>query len=235
MESAEVLAAATSIPADAFGVPERGRIAEGHLADLVLVRGDAEADVARTTDIVTIWKDGYPISRAASQAVAEAAAAPEAERVLVDFEGGIDSGFGSGWQPTTDGMTGGSSTASLNVEDGALAVSGETVAGALFPWAGALWFTGPQPMEAVDFEGRETLTFRTRGDGREYTVMHFGASPVGTLPATVPFTAGPEWSVVEIPLDRFETDDPTVISGLAFVAQTPLGSFAFELDDVEIR
>ena len=235
MESAEVLAAATSLAAGAFGIPERGRIAEGHIADFVLVRGDAEADVTRTADIVTIWKDGYPVARAAARAVAAAAAAPAAERVLVDFEGGIDSGFGSGWQATTDGMAGGSSTASLDVEDGALVVHGETVAGALFPWAGALWFPGSQPMEAVDFAGREMLTFRTRGDGRDYTVMLFGAVPVGTLPATVPFVAGPEWSVVEIPLNRFDADDPTVISGLAFVAQTPLGSFAFELDDVEIR
>ena len=234
MESAEVLAAATSLAADAFGVPERGRIAEGHVADLVLVRGDVEADLSRTIDIVTVWKDGYPVARAAGPATPPPPAAV-AERVLVDFEDGIDSGFGSGWQATTDGMAGGSSTASLDVEDGSLVVRGETVAGTPFPWAGALWFPGSQPMEAVDFAGRDTLVFRTRGDGRQYTVMLFGESPVGTLPATVPFVAGPEWSVVEIPLDSFPTSNPTVISGLAFVAQTPLGSFAFELDDVEIR
>ncbi len=62
MGSVEALAAATSVAEDAFGVAERGRIAEGHLADLVLVRGDLEEDVSRSHDIVAIWKDRYPES-----------------------------------------------------------------------------------------------------------------------------------------------------------------------------
>ena len=68
MGSAEALAAATSVAADAFGVAERGRIAEGHLADLVLVRGDLEEDVSRSHDIVGIWKDGYLVDRAVGSA-----------------------------------------------------------------------------------------------------------------------------------------------------------------------
>ena len=68
MGSAEALAAATSVAADAFGVADRGRIAEGHLADLVLVRGDLEEDVSRSHDIVAIWKDGiWRSARAASR------------------------------------------------------------------------------------------------------------------------------------------------------------------------
>ena len=238
--SAEVLASATSGAADAFGIPERGRIAEGYVADLVLVRGDiesdAEGDVSRTTDIVTIWKDGYPVVReaAATTFSPEIAPAPEGA-VLVDFEDGIDSGFGFGWQVTTDAMNGGASTAELAVEDGALVVSGETKVGFAFPWAGAIWFPGPQPMQAVDFSGRRVLRFRTRGDGRSYTVMLFGAGAAATVPPMVPFVAGPEWAVVEIPLDSFATADPSIIAGLAFVAQAPLGEFAFQLDDVEIR
>lgn len=114
-------------------------------------------------------------------------------------------------------------------------VRGETKAGFPFPWAGAIWFTGDQPMQAVDFSGCSVLRFRTRGDGRTYTAMLFGAGAAATVPPTVPFVAGPEWAVVEIPLESFATADPSIIAGLAFVAQTPLGAFAFELDDVEIR
>ena len=231
-----MLAAATSVAADAFAVPERGRIAEGYIADLLLVRGDVEEDVTRTADIATIWKDGYPVVRetAATAASPEIAPAPEGP-VVVDFEGGIDSGFGSGWQVTTDAMNGGASTADLAVEGGALVVRGETKTGFAFPWAGAIWFPGPQPMQAVDFSGRSVLRFRTRGDGRNYTVMLFGEGAAATVPPTVPFVAGPEWAVVEIPLESFATADPAIIAGLAFVAQAPLGSFTFELDDVEIR
>ena len=73
--SAEALAAATSVAADAFGVADRGRIAEGHLADLVLVRGDLEEDLSRSHDIVAIWKDGYLVERAGGSA----GAGPQAE------------------------------------------------------------------------------------------------------------------------------------------------------------
>lgn len=236
LESHEVFAAATSVAADAFAVPERGRIADGYIADLLLVRGDLESDVSRSADIVTIWKDGYPVIRetAGTALSPEIAPAPEGP-VVVDFEDGLDSGFGFGWQVTTDAMNGGASTADLAVEDGALIVRGETRTGFAFPWAGAIWFLGPQPMQAVDFSGRGVLRFRTRGDGRTYTAMLFGAGAAATVPPTVPFVAGPEWAVVEIPLESFATADPSIIAGLAFVAQTPLGAFAFELDDVEIR
>ena len=236
LESHEVLAAATSVAADAFAVPERGRIAEGYIADLLLVQGDLEEDVTRTVDIVTIWKDGYPVVRETAATALSPAVAPVPEGpVVVDFEDGLDSGFGFGWQVTTDAMNGGASTADLAVEDGALVVRGETRAGFAFPWGGAIWFLGPQPMQALDFAGRSVLRFRTRGDGRTYTVMLFGAGAAATVPPTVPFVAGPEWAVVEIPLESFATADPSIIAGLAFVAQTPLGAFAFELDDVEIR
>ncbi len=238
LRSAEVLASATSGAAEAFGIPGRGRIAEGYVADLVLVRGDIdiEGDVSRTTDIVTIWKDGYPVGREAAATTFSPDIAPAPEgAVLVDFEDGIDSGFGFGWQVTTDAMNGGASTAELAVEEGALVVSGETRVGFAFPWAGAIWFPGPQPMQAVDFSGRSVLRFRTRGDGRSYTVMLFGAGAAATVPPMVPFVAGPEWAVVEIPLESFASADPSIIAGLAFVAQAPPGEFTFELDDVEIR
>ncbi|WP_420637056.1 CIA30 family protein [Candidatus Palauibacter sp.] len=236
LESADVLAAATSAAAEAFGIPERGRIAEDYVADLLLVRGDLESDMSRTINIVTIWKDGYPVVREAAAMTfpPEIAPAPEGA-VVVDFEDGIDSGFGFGWQVTTDAMNGGASTADLAVEEGALVVRGETRKGFAFPWAGAIWFPGPQPMQAVDFSGRSVLRFRTRGDGRSYTVMLFGAGTAATVPPMVPFVAGPEWTVVEIPLESFAVADPSIIAGLAFGAQAPLGSFAFELDDVEIR
>ncbi|WP_428276489.1 CIA30 family protein [Candidatus Palauibacter sp.] len=236
LASDAALAAATSGAAEAFRVPERGRVAEGYVADLVLVRGDVGDDLSRTTDIVTIWKDGYAVAResAAAGSAPEIAPAPDGP-IVVDFEDGIDAGFGSGWQVTTDAMNSGTSTAELAVEAGALVVRGETKAGSPFPWAGAIWFLGAQPMQAVDFSGRSVLRFRARGDGRGYTVMLFGADIAATAPPAVPFLAGAEWTVVEIPLESFSTADPTIIAGLAFVAQAPLGAFTFELDDVEIR
>ena len=60
----EALRAATSAPARAFGLEDRGRIAIGKRADLLLVRGDPASDILTTRDIVTIWKLGRPFDRA---------------------------------------------------------------------------------------------------------------------------------------------------------------------------
>ena len=55
---AEALTAATFAPARAFGFLDRGRIAEGLRADLVLVNGDPTADITATRDIAGVWKLG---------------------------------------------------------------------------------------------------------------------------------------------------------------------------------
>ena len=54
----EALASATSEPARAFGFHDRGRIAEGRRADLLLVDGDPTVDIRATRDIVGVWKLG---------------------------------------------------------------------------------------------------------------------------------------------------------------------------------
>ena len=59
----EALRAATAAAVDAFDLGDRGRIAAGLKADLVLVRGDATADVLATRDIAAIWKDGRRFER----------------------------------------------------------------------------------------------------------------------------------------------------------------------------
>ena len=47
----EALVAATSAPADAYGFPDRGRIAPGLRADLVLVDGDPTVSIKATRAI----------------------------------------------------------------------------------------------------------------------------------------------------------------------------------------
>ena len=57
------LTAATSAPARAFRLTDRGRIAPGLRADLVLVDGDPTHDVAAARRIVTVWKRGVAVER----------------------------------------------------------------------------------------------------------------------------------------------------------------------------
>ncbi|GJG85968.1 hypothetical protein tb265_11490 [Gemmatimonadetes bacterium T265] len=54
----EALASATSTPARVFGLHDRGRIAVGLRADLLLVDGDPSADVRATRAVAGVWKLG---------------------------------------------------------------------------------------------------------------------------------------------------------------------------------
>jgi hypothetical protein len=54
----EALRAATSAPATTFGLGDRGRIAPGARADLLLVAGDPSADIAATRAIVRVYRNG---------------------------------------------------------------------------------------------------------------------------------------------------------------------------------
>src|SRR6185436_16612321 len=64
----EALRAATSAPADAFRLPDRGRITVGRRADLLLVDGDPTTDVRATRAIARVWKLGVPCDREAFRA-----------------------------------------------------------------------------------------------------------------------------------------------------------------------
>src|SRR5262249_19774483 len=60
---AEALASATSIPARQFRLGDRGRIAPGLRADLLLVKGDPTSDIKATRNIVGVWKQGIKLDR----------------------------------------------------------------------------------------------------------------------------------------------------------------------------
>jgi imidazolonepropionase-like amidohydrolase len=59
----EALKAATSTPARLFGLLDRGRIAPGLRADLVLIEGDPDRDITATRAIVQVWRNGVGVAR----------------------------------------------------------------------------------------------------------------------------------------------------------------------------
>jgi imidazolonepropionase-like amidohydrolase len=67
----EALASATSEPARFFGFRDRGRIAKGLRADLVLVAGDPSVDITATRNIVGVWKLGVRYARHIASATSE--------------------------------------------------------------------------------------------------------------------------------------------------------------------
>ncbi len=242
---AEALAAATSVPAQRFSLSDRGRIANGLRADLLLVQGDPTRDITATRAIDTVWKNGYVIDRefvASAQPMTKAATAP-VETLVSDFDGDkIDARFGSGWSATTDQMAGGASVVVHRLvgdgaagSRGALEISGETKTGFAFPWSGVMFFPAQQPMQPVDFSARKELVLQVRGDGRSYQVMLFSGPSIQGMPSMQGFVAGKDWAEVRLPLSTFNGADLALLRGIAFTAGQPLGTFSFQIDQVEIR
>ncbi|NED92511.1 amidohydrolase family protein, partial [Streptomyces sp. SID11233] len=51
------------VPADRFRLADRGRIAPGRQADLVLVDGDPASDIDATLSLRAIWRRGTLLDR----------------------------------------------------------------------------------------------------------------------------------------------------------------------------
>lgn len=242
----EALTAATELPATKFGLGDRGRIAPGMRADLLLVEGDPTTDITATRAIVDIWKNGALVDRSlnAEERKAKApAAVSTADPSISDFEGGeIAVRSGQNWIITSDQLAGGKSTATqhwiaggADGSKGAMQVSGNVTADFPFAWAGTLYMPGAQPFEPVDFSTRKTLVFKVRGDARALSAMIFSGPPTNRMPSIAPFDATSQWTEVRIPLSRFPGADFTHLRGLAFTAGLPAGPFTFEIDDVRIE
>jgi imidazolonepropionase-like amidohydrolase len=236
------LRAATSVPARVYSLRDRGRIAPGLRADLVLVGGDPSRDITATRDIAAVWKRGVRLERVKAPAPTAAVAVSTTTGLVSDFETAeVRAAFGSGWHTSTDSMMGGASTATMaivqggaNNTRGALEVSGTLAAGAPFPWAGAMFFPAATPMAPVDVSRFKEIVFWARGDGGTHQVMVFAAR-LGNIPATRPFTPGPEWREFALPFASFSGIDGSDLRGVLFSAGSKPGPFRFTIDDVRFR
>jgi imidazolonepropionase-like amidohydrolase len=245
------LTAATAAPARAFGLKDRGRIAEGLRADLVLVQGDPTADITATRDIQRIWKGGREVLRpkavkAITPAIpaAQAPAVPDSG-VISDFEDGtLKVSFGSPWTDSTDQLAGGKSTVTKEVVAGgsdgnggggkSLAISGEVRQGFAYPWAGVMFFPGAQPMKPADLSRFGGVSFAAKGEaGATYQFMAFAAH-LGRLPAQKTFTAGPDWKRVTVSFADLGLDGSDTLG--FFIGGGPaLGPFRVQIDDVRLE
>ncbi|WAS96465.1 amidohydrolase family protein [Nannocystis punicea] len=247
------LAAATSVPADRFKLSDRGRVAAGKRADLLLVRGDPTTDITATRAIESVWKAGHRLDRDGyRRALAEEYAALEAQRAappppgseagkIAAFEAGkIAAEFGAGWEPATDALIGGTSTVELGLakkgarkSKGALRLAGDVAASERAKWAGAMFFPGAAPMQPANLGKFSKLVFAARGDGTTaLTVMAFAAQ-LGIMPVRKEIAVGREWAEYTVAFAELGLE-PYDLLGLFFGA-TRTGPFALELDDVRLE
>jgi imidazolonepropionase-like amidohydrolase len=236
------LAAATSVPARVFALNDRGRIAKGMRADLVLVSGNPAEDITATRDIVQIWKGGVRADRPVAGTAPAVADAATTTGIVSTFDKGEPSvEFGTGWQISTDSMMGGKSEAAMTVvangannTAGALEVSGTVAAGAMYPWAGAMFFPDKTPMTPVNLSRFKEIVFWARGDGGQHQLMVF-ASRLGDIPVGYTFRPGKEWKEFVVPFSQFSGIDGSDIKGILFSAGAKPGPFRFAIDEVRFR
>lgn len=254
MTPVQALAAATSAPAAVFHLADRGEIAPGKRADLLLVEGDPTRDITATRNIVAVWKAGVQGDRGAYRAEitkqkeqAEKTASATLETVsgegaISDFESGKpDASFGFGWSVSTDSIAGGKSTGTMKVvADGAngskqsLDVSGEIDGSLSYAWAGVMFSPGSQPFVPVNLSSKKSLTFWAKGDGQTYRAMLFTESG-GRIPAQQTFTVGSHWKQFTFPLSAFNGTDGHDVTAILLVGGPQPGKFDFQVDEIRLQ
>ncbi|TXH33736.1 MAG: amidohydrolase [Burkholderiaceae bacterium] len=254
----QVLASATSVPARVFGLRDRGRVATGMKADLVLVRGDLREDISATRHIVSVWKDGQSRDAARADRIGQVAQAKAAaarmkqslgEQMVrfrqVDGQVSAESPQGS-WGLTSDQMMKGHSQVSWHVPEapgaaagatdpiqgGDLEVSGELKPGAPMTWAGLAHYPAPSPFQPRDLSPAKGLrvTLRTHGD----TVMAQFFSRLGSFtPEMQPLKTGEEWQTFDLPFSSLPGFSPSEATALLFVVSGKPRTFRFEIRAIE--
>ena len=243
----QALAAATGNPARAFRIADRGRIAKGLRADLLLVNGDPTQDITATRDIAGIWKSGFAVDRSKyAKSIADARA--NADRapsgidadVLSNFESGATAAFGTGWEATADNIAGGKSSGQVSIIDGgasgtakSLSITGTIDPAIPFAWYGAMWSPTPVPMQPANLSSKKELRFFAKGDGKTYRAMLFSQNK-GMMPLMQTFVAGPEWAEVTIPWSAFGTDGKDVMA-IIFAGGPQAGTFTLQVDEVRLK
>ena len=255
LTQAQALTAATAAPAKAFRLADRGRIARGLKADLLLVDGDPTADIGAVHAIAEVWKDGVSANplraarraelAAAGPAKANPAVALPADGRIATFSAGpggvafIKAPFGLGWNPSTDIIAGGKSTVALTVAgaapngQSALVMTGAINPPFFAPWAGVAFNPAAQPFQPVDLSAANAIRFWVRGEGKSFTVMGFSTA-TGQAPATTPLPVTAEWREVTVKFADLPKFDASAATLLVIAANQVPGPFRLEVADVRL-
>ncbi len=233
ISEADVLAAATSIPAELFELEGRGALRQGSRADFVLIDGNPYENITFSQNISSVFKNGKIVERKVKKEKAGSALGPT---IISDFEEGMNTSELFIWSTTTDEMAGGASTASLSEsveEDGnkTLQVDMQSNAGFPYPWAGASVFAKEGP---VDLSGINSLVFEVKGTQGQYRTMAFSGNTRG-VPPTLTFDATEEWSTIRLGLTEFEGLELNNVNGFAIVSGDGIGKTQLYIDNIRLE
>lgn len=247
---AQALTAATSAPAKAYRLTDRGRIAKGMKADLLLIEGDATKDILQTRNLVEVWKNGMPTTklREARRATVQAELAgastpitlPADGRILAlsSVDGKLQMGAPFGlWSEATDAIMGGKSSVKLELGgtapngQPALKMTGEVQAGAFGQWSGVS-FMPAQSFAPINLSNANMLKFWARGEGPGFAIFGFSKAG-GQMPSVAPITVTGEWKEIAVPFTALPKFDAKGTNMLAIEAMVP-GRYRLEIADVRL-
>lgn len=233
LTESEALAAATTGPAHHFALPDRGRIAVGARADLLLVEGNPLEDIDQTLAIAAIYKNGHRVARIPGEG---ARAVAIATALLGDFDTALAAPQGFGWTGTDDQMMNGASEVAIErVADGAggtshaLRVNAVVRDGFPYPWAGGAIMSSA----GADVSGFRAVQFDVRGTPGLYRLMGFNVGSMG-IPPTINFDVTDQWQTLTVTLSELDGLDAGNFMGFAWVAGPQPGESTLYLDNVRL-
>jgi len=247
----ETLAAATSRPAEIFGLKDRGRIAAGMRADLLLVSGDPASAITDTRAIAGVWVRGARIDRPAYLAEMERQKKEWRDSgeipppmgsgpgLICDFDSGdYATRFGLYLFDMSDKMMGGGSSVAVTLAGegaegtaGSLAIDGSLDPKSPMPWAGVAYYPGYLVESLANLSHWDGVSFRVKGDRSEVTLM--AMSDYEKMPAIKSFPVTKEWQKITVPFKDLGSDGKNIMAFIIGAANAP-GPFHLQIDDLRL-
>ena len=245
------LRAATSLPATAFSLPERGFIKIGMRADLLLVENGH--DLLTLTRPLQVWKNGYALLGTGPTQASTAKALTLG--TLADFSQSEMPTQGLAVSATSDEMMHGSSVAKLTWHpDGYVQVHGNLSMDSQFPWAGVSYLPGASFEQGANFQQGSSISFDLRisatAQGKSASAADIAAAKTAGAASTqiqlMIFTNGsmqPElrtltindtWQSHSLKLSELSQTDTSQINMILWSAKQP-GDFSFDIDNIKLQ
>jgi imidazolonepropionase-like amidohydrolase len=247
----DALTAATSLPAETFGLKDRGRIENGLRADLLLVKGNPVEDIKNTRNIVGVWIKGKRLDRESFLSEIEKlhnewketgeipAPLNSGSGKICNFDSGHYSpNFGFFFFEMSDKLMGGASSASMELASdgaegtqGSLKINGEIDRNSPFPWAGAAFFPSAMETSTANLSKWNTLSFWAKGESAEMMVMFLLTDQ--QMPGFLVLPISKEWKRYEIEFTKLGSTNGKNIMAMVFGSNIP-GKFAVQIDQVKL-
>lgn len=248
----EILKSATSLTAKTFGLFDRGMIAKGMRADLLLVKGDPSTNITDTRNIVDVWLNGNKLNRnswlnevqAKQKEWKESGEVPEPigseSGLICNFDkGDFIAEFGTFFFAMSDKFFGGSSSSLLKASTegangtmGSLMVSGTINQSSNSSWAGAAFFPSAMESSIATLSEWNALSFSVKGDVDSCMVMFMLSDQM--MPVSKTIAIEKDWKEVMIPFDELGSKDGRNIMAIIFGRNSSTGEFNIQFDEISL-